>query len=132
MIHVVLVLCALVLVSGSICGNPGSFSGQSLCYPSGKYCGQCVSFYKVCSGDSRTTSQWRKGIQVKGNNIPFGTGIATFSGGSYYGHTAIYIGQNDVGIQVWDQWVGHPVSQRTIKWNGSGVSNNGNSFFVIQ
>jgi hypothetical protein len=54
-----------------------------------------------------------------------------FSGG-YSGHAAIYISQNTQGIQVWDQWKGHPVSQRTIRWDGSGsISNNGNSFYVI-
>jgi len=57
--------------------------------------------------------------------------LCTKTDGRYQGHAAIYMGQNAAGIQVWDQWVGHPVSQRTIRWGGSGLSNNGNSFYVI-
>jgi len=114
-----------------VCSNPSNYKGQSLCYPAGQYCGECVSFYKVCSGDSRTTSQWVRGAHVKGASLTPGTGIATFPGGKYQGHAAIYVGQNGDGIQVWDQWVGHPVSTRTIRWNGSGISNNGDSFYVI-
>ncbi|UJR08003.1 hypothetical protein I4U23_012281 [Adineta vaga] len=57
--------------------------------------------------------------------------VATFSNGIYSGHAAIYISQNNQGIQVWDQWRGHPVSQRTIRWNRSSTSNNGNSFYAI-
>ena len=48
------------------------------------------------------------------------------------GHAAIYISQDSAGIQVWDQWIGHLVSQRTIRWDsGPSISNNGNSFYVI-
>ena len=87
---------------------------------------------QTCTGDRRTTGQWKKGPQVKGSNLPKGTAIATFPGGSYRGHAAVYIGQDKTGIQVWDQWVGHPVSQRTIRWNGGSLSNDGNQFYVIQ
>lgn len=51
--------------------------------------------------------------------------------GRYSGHAAIYISQNSLGIQVWDQWKGYRVFQRTIRWNGNGITNNGNSFYVI-
>ncbi|CAF1266269.1 unnamed protein product [Adineta steineri] len=68
---------------------------------------------------------------VRGASIASGTAIATFPNGKYSGHAAIYTGQNNDGIQVWDQWVGRPVATRTIRWNGSGISNNGDSFFVI-
>jgi len=77
------------------------------------------------------TGSWRQGTKVRGANIAYGTGIATFPNGRYSGHAAIYVGQNSQGIQVWDQWKGHPVSTRTIRWNGSGISNNGDSFYVI-
>ncbi len=101
-----------------ICANPASFRGQVLCFPAGQFCGECVSFYKVCiscrfliltgsfqvcTGDSRTTSQWRAGARVRGTNLAFGTGIATFPNGRYSGHVAIYTGQDTNGIQVWDQ-----------------------------
>lgn len=29
------------------CPNPEAYKGQSLCYPAGQYCGECVSFVKV-------------------------------------------------------------------------------------
>jgi len=88
-----------------------------------------------------------KGMKVRGANIAVGTAIATFNlnNGQKYdskasqpgkGHAAIYISQNSAGIQVWDQWVGHPVSTRTLYFNGGvpntkGNSNDGDQFFVI-
>jgi len=114
-----------------VCPNPQNYNGQVVCDFAGGYCGECVSFYKICANDRRTTSQWIQGIRVKGNNLPVGTGIATFPNGKYSGHAAIYLSQNAEGIQVWDQWVDHPVSTRTIRWNGSGLPNNGDSFYVI-
>ncbi|CAF2164343.1 unnamed protein product [Rotaria magnacalcarata] len=119
------------VTSGSSCSNPGQYSGRNLCDHAGGFCGECVSFIKICTGDRRTTSQWGQGIKVRRANIAYGTAIATFSNGRYSGHAAIYTGQNDNGIQVWDQWVGHSVAIRIIRWNGSGVSNNGDSFYVI-
>ncbi|CAF0937493.1 unnamed protein product [Adineta steineri] len=113
------------------CSNPSQYKGQKVCDRTGGERGQCVSFVKVCTGDRRTTSQWSAGVKVRGANISFGTAIATFPNGKYSGHAAIYTGQNNDGIQVWDQWVGRPVATRTIRWNGSGISNNGDSFFVI-
>ncbi|CAF1307034.1 unnamed protein product [Didymodactylos carnosus] len=76
----------------------------------GLYCGECVSF-----------------IKLKMHKLLMDLVLI----GKYSGHAAIYTGQDANGIQVWDQWVGHPVSQRTIRWNGSGISNNGDSFYVI-
>lgn len=83
--------------------------------------------------DHRTTSQWRRGAWVKGTNLPYGTAIATFGSNGRYntGHAAIYVGQNSQGIQVYDQWVGRPVNYRTLRWGGSGNSNNGNNFYAI-
>ena len=90
-------------------------------------------FIQVCSGDTRTTSTWVQGQLVKGANIPFGTGIATFTNGKYdSGHTAIYVGQSSTGNDVWDEWVGQPVHQRTLLFGGNGYSNDGNNFYVIQ
>jgi hypothetical protein len=89
------------------------------------------------------TTSWRRGVQVKNNrNIPYGTGIASFTNGDRYvgsncgkplpcGHVAIYVGQNSQGIQVWDQWSGKPVSNRTLNFGGKGSSNDGNQFYVI-
>jgi hypothetical protein len=102
------------------------------------YCGQCVSYVTtVCPTIPVQTSKWKKGVPVKGNEtIAEGTAIATFNAaGSYHGHAAIYVSQDDTGIHVYDQWItgaGKPVGPRIIKWNGSGVSNNGEGFYVIE
>jgi len=76
---------------------------------------QCVAAVKqFCRAPQ--TPLWSKGIQVKGNrNIQPGTAIATFTApnGGYRGHAAIYMGQDNSGIQVLDQWVGRPFQPRT-------------------
>lgn len=102
------------------------------------YCGQCVSFVTtVCPTIPVTTTQWVKGVPVKGNTtIVEGTAIATFDAqGNYRGHAAIYVGQNAEGIEVYDQWItgaGKAIGSRLIKWNGVGVSNNGDGFYVVE
>ncbi len=102
------------------------------------FCGQCVSYVTtVCATIPVNTAQWRKGAQVRGNaTIAEGTAIATFNAaGQYHGHAAIYISQNNVGMQVMDQWVtgaGKAIGQRLIKWEGAGISNNGNGFYVVE
>ncbi|CAF2600367.1 unnamed protein product [Rotaria sp. Silwood2] len=138
----------LCITLGISCRKPSQYAGQSVCDHFGKLIltwvvrcihetilgglhGECVSFVKICTGDRRKTDQWRRGAKVRGSNIASGTAIATFPYGKYKGHAAIYISQDRSGIQVWDQWKGHSVSQRTIRWNGSGLSNNGDSFYVI-
>ncbi|CAF0875451.1 unnamed protein product [Adineta ricciae] len=132
LLSVAIAFLAFVSITEAIsCSNPGQYGGKSLCDHAGGYCGECVSFVKICTGDRRSTGQWVRGVKVRGAGIPYGTAIATFPNGKYYGHAAIYTGQNADGIQVWDQWVGHAVSTRTIRWNGSGTSNNGDSFYVI-
>lgn len=73
---------------------------NALCLRAGGYCGECVSFYKICTGDRRTTGQWVRGQKVRGASLPVGTGIATFPNGKYYGHAAIYMGQNAQGTQA--------------------------------
>ena len=102
------------------------------------YCGQCVSYVTtVCPTIPVNTSEWKKGVPVKGNkSLAEGTAIATFNAtGHYQGHAAIYVSQDDQGIHVYDQWVtgaGKAIGPRLIKWNGHGVSNNGAGFYVIE
>lgn len=102
------------------------------------FCGQCVSYVTtVCQNIPVNTGKWGKGVPVKGTaGIAAGTAIGTFDPeGHYHGHAAIYVSQNDVGIQVYDQWItgaGKGVGPRTISWNGTGVSNNGVGFHVIE
>ena len=101
------------------------------------FCGQCVSFVtRVCPTIPVATSQWKKGKQVKGDlGIVAGTAIATFDGnGRYFGHAAIYESQTPVGINVWDQGItgkGKPIGPRLIRWNGTGISNDGDGFHVV-
>jgi len=101
------------------------------------FCGQCVSFVTtVCPTIPVATGKWKKGAAVKGQTtLAKGTAIATFNkDGVYSGHAAIYDSQDDKGIHVYDQWVtgaGKAVGPRLIKWNGTGVSNNGAGFHVI-
>ena len=103
------------------------------------YCGQCVSYVtRVCPTIPVGTNAWRQGEAVKGNGkILPGTAIATFDAkGRYYGHAAIYVRQDDKGIYVYDQWVTginpKAISPRVIKWNGKGISNNGDGFYVVE
>jgi hypothetical protein len=91
----------------------------------------------VCDGIPVDTSKWKKGARVRGNaTIVDGTAIATFNAaGQYHGHAAIYVSQDDKGIDVFDQWVtgtGKAIGGRKIRWGGAGVSNNGDGFYVIE
>ncbi len=101
------------------------------------FCEQCVSYVtRVCPTIPVGTSNWKKGVAAKGlTTIVAGTAIATFNAdGVYSGHAAIYHSQDDEGINVYDQWVtgaGKAIGPRLIKWDGTGVSNNGAGFHVI-
>ncbi|MBU4231811.1 MAG: BPSL0067 family protein [Proteobacteria bacterium] len=115
-----------------IASNPEEYKGEVV----GD--GQCVAFVKEVSGAPQT-SLWKEGEKVRDANIDTGTAIATFINGVYPSHShgnhaAIYVSQNAEGLVVWDQWVGHPVSQRTIRFKG-GVGdpvNDGDAFSVIK
>ncbi|MCJ2035696.1 BPSL0067 family protein [Methylobacterium sp. J-068] len=122
---------------------PTSKSGPLASVPTGdatkgtELCGQCVSYVKTVCPSLPATFAWKKGPPVKGNDklLP-GTVIATFSGLKYKGHAAIYVGQDEDGIQVYDQYVTppspKPVGPRTLRWKASGNSNNGNNFYVVE
>lgn len=102
--------------------------------------GQCVAFVKAASG-APATPAWSQGVQVRGGGAAKGTAIATFDPDGTYGnhtdgrsHAAVYISQDATGLQVWDQWTGQPVHQRTIAFRG-GVGkrvNDGDAFYVIE
>lgn len=102
------------------------------------FCGQCVSYVTaVCPSLPVNTALWKKGALVHGNkSIVSGTVIATFNTmGRYHGHAAIYVSQDQRGIHVYDQWItgtGKSAGPRVIKWNGHGVSNNGDGFHVVE
>lgn len=117
-----------------VAASPESYSGQVV----GD--GQCVAFVKAASG-APATSLWKQGALVKNSSIPAGTAIATFDPNGTYGnhtdgtsHGAIYVGQNAAGLQVWDQWTGQPVHQRTIRFQNGAAKpvNDGDKFYVVE
>lgn len=106
-----------------IAQDPGSYAGTVV------GTGQCVAFVQQASG-APVTSQWTRGDKARGNStIQKGTAIATFDANGNYtnstdgtSHAAIYVGQDSAGLQGWDQWMGQPVHQRTIRFQGGVVS----------
>ncbi len=105
--------------------------------------GQCVAFVQAAGG-APNTSVWKQGKLVKGDPaIAAGTVIATFSSTGKYtnsldgtSHAAVYVKQDSNGIQVWDQWLGQPVHQRWIRFQGGAKSakpvNDGDAFYVVE
>lgn len=117
-----------------ISADPGKWEGQVV----GN--GHCVPYVQTAAG-APLTSSWTCGRKVRGSlDIAKGTAIATFDENGKYpnqptgNHAAIYLGQTASGIEVYDQWVGKPVGQRTIAFkNGQGsASNDGDRFWVIE
>ncbi len=102
------------------------------------FCGQCVSFVTtVCPSIPVNTGKWARGSLVKGKmDIVPGTAIATFSSPTkYFGHAAIYVSQNTVGINVVDQWVFPPAKEigpRILVFGVHGNANNGDNFYVVE
>lgn len=109
--------------------------------------GQCVALVKAACGCPQT-ALWKRGALVKGIDHAPGTAIATFDppsaefpDGRYGNHTdgrshaAVYLGQDDLGIDVIDQWLEHPAARRTIPFKendpGAKDANNGDKFYVI-
>jgi hypothetical protein len=117
-----------------VASNPEAYKGQAV----GN--GQCVAFVETAAQTPRT-ADWKRGVLVRGNDVPRGTAIATFDDDGTYGnhtdgtsHAAILVAEQDDGLLVWDQWKNHPVSQRTIHFrNGAGDPvNDGDQFYVIE
>lgn len=83
-----------------VADNPRQWVGQASVGT-----GECVPLVRAATGAPRA-AEWQRGAQVQGNTaIRPGTAIATFdSNGHYDGHAAIYLGQDENGIRVIDQW----------------------------
>ena len=122
--------------TGSVATNYSQYLNQSV------GTGQCVALVQVADSSVGLTATWTQGSAVQGNtSLQPGTVIATFGANGTYtnstdgsSHAAIYLGQNAQGIQVEDQWLGHPASIRTIAWNSttsSYAANNGSAFYVV-
>jgi hypothetical protein len=102
--------------------------------------GHCVRYVQSVA-EMPHTSEWRRGVKVRGSNIEPGTVIATFGEDGRYenrtdgaSHAAIFIAELADGIRVSDQWRGHPVAERTIWFrNGDGKKvNDGDQFYVVE
>ncbi len=100
--------------------------------------GQCVAFVRTAA-NVPATAQWRRGSHVKGDaTIAQGTAIATFDPDGAYGnhtdgrsHAAIYDGQDDEGLSVYDQWKGQNVHRRLVRFGGATPADDGAAFYVI-
>jgi hypothetical protein len=102
--------------------------------------GHCVAFVRAAA-DVPHTSLWVRGDAVAGVSVPAGTAIATFDHAGRYAnrtdgssHAAIFLVRHGAGINVWDQWLDHPVSQRTIRWkDGAGDAvDDASRYYVIE
>ena len=104
--------------------------------------GQCVALVKAANPALGSTSGWAAGATVQGNTtLAPGTPIATFDGANRYAnatdgssHAAIYLGQDQRGMLVMDQWAGSNAAIRTIPWSnpGSVAANTGSAFRVVR
>jgi hypothetical protein len=118
-----------------IVNAPERFRGQVVAN------GQCVRYCQVACPDLPHTRHWRQGARVRGSKIQHGAVIATFGTNARYenrtdgaSHAAIFIAEHGDGLRVWDQWTGHPVAERTIRFRGGqGKSvNDGDQFYVVE
>ncbi len=125
-------------------GTAGGFMAAEFAHYLGRSTGsgQCVALVQAANPGIGPTRNWKCGPAVRGNtDLRPGTPIATFNGANHYAnatdgssHAAIYLGQDERGIQVMDQWAGSAAAVRTIPWtNPSGVpANTGTAFHVVQ
>jgi hypothetical protein len=103
----------------------------------GSYWGECVSLVKAATKNNTTTSGWVEGAGVF-TGLRSGTAIATFPGGHYFGHAAIFLGvvRNSagtaIGIRVADQnWGARIVKRHVIYRSGSGVADADNFHAIL-
>ena len=104
--------------------------------------GQCVALVKAANPSLGPASGWTGGAAVQGNtSLTPGTPIATFGGNDRYAnatdgssHAAIYLGQDQHGMVVLDQWAGSSAAVRTIPWSNPGAApaNTGSAFRVVR
>jgi hypothetical protein len=133
--------------SGGVAGGAGTGSGGFVAVNYSQYLGQsvgsgqCAVLVEAADPSVGVTATWVQGAPVQGStSLAPGTIIATFGPDGIYtnlldgtAHAAIYLGQNDQGIQVEDQWNGHPASIRTIPWSSAFNSpiSSGSNYYVV-
>lgn len=126
-----------------VLATPDSYVGRAFLNSKGN--AECVEFIRQTLGAPPTAS-WTAGTRItkvaagQADPVAKGTAIATFVNGRYATeggrHAAIYMGQNEHGIIVLDQWRAQgKVKQRVIRWNvpaGTSRSNDGSAYSVIE
>ncbi|CDX21069.1 hypothetical protein MPLDJ20_110358 [Mesorhizobium plurifarium] len=114
--------------------------------------GQCVALTKEVGGMAGIpASTWKKGEKIQGNNkIQPGTPIATFNGDwgdgkgrihygpkgqaggvSGFSHTGIYLGQNESGIFILDQWKGRNANITFRPWQSAGQGLESGAYYYL-
>ena len=107
---------------------------------------QCAVLPQIILGSMPTVPHWKKGAPVKGNILTPGTVIAVFnSNGDYAGsqfatnvhgraHTALYVKQTNLGIEVVHQWFGcGTIRKSTIHFGGgANLAANADNYFVVE
>ncbi|HEY2418919.1 MAG TPA: BPSL0067 family protein [Steroidobacteraceae bacterium] len=102
--------------------------------------GQCVAYVRETTG-LPPADVWRRGDPVSTTDCARHTAVATFDANGRYGnhsdgrsHAAIFQQQISTGIRVLDQWVGHPVTHRVIRWKeGVGkAADDASRYYIIE
>ena len=102
--------------------------------------GHCVAYVREMAGLGHT-STWTAGGPVRDTGCKSGTAIATFDPNGLYGnhtdgrsHAAILVEETPDGLKVTDQWVGHPVQGRLIRFKGGKGKpcDDGDAYRVIE
>lgn len=108
----------------------------------GKSYGQCVDFAKAVAKYDVVTSGWKQGNKVVSGGLSPGTIVATFPGGKYYGHVAVFAGYSYDsktkvinGFWVWDQNYippyGGVVGKHVLKINNKGGTSDANAYYAV-
>jgi hypothetical protein len=102
---------------------------------------ECVALIQQTTAAPHTTmwTQGKKVLDCVPGEIPSGTVIATFDENRKYPtsarHAALYIGHNDEGITVVDQWNSQGMAKwRTIRKKGSPARdvNDAHYYFIVE
>jgi hypothetical protein len=104
---------------------------------------ECVAFLQATIPGIGHTGSWTEGTAITKDStgIKAGTAIATFVDKKYPGpgkpkHAAVYVGQDETGLKVLDQWADQgEVLPRTIRFKvtaATRIQNDGNRYSIIE